>query len=109
MLIFKNEKLRVVIAEAIANKCKIALVKDQGVYFLSEKGEMENGERKHICYAEGCNPSVDAEWYETGRDECGGDDFVERFDPTDAVFTRVQKVKRDLQVDVSETSIGFSS
>lgn len=36
---FRGKDLRPVLNEAIANKCKIILVKDQGVYFLAERGE----------------------------------------------------------------------
>ncbi|MBL5864350.1 DUF3085 domain-containing protein [Serratia fonticola] len=36
------------------------LVKDQGVYWLSEQGErLPNGSQKHIAYAVGCNPDAD--------------------------------------------------
>ena len=36
---FKGTELRPVLAEAVANQCRIILVKDQGVYFLAERGE----------------------------------------------------------------------
>lgn len=36
---FKGTELRPVLAEAVANQCRVILVKDQGVYFLAECGE----------------------------------------------------------------------
>ena len=36
---FKGADLRPVLAEAIANQCRVILVKDHGVYFLAERGE----------------------------------------------------------------------
>ena len=58
---FKGTELRPVLAEAVANQCRVILVKDQGVYFLAECGERRSdGRQKTIAYAAGCNPDVDA-------------------------------------------------
>lgn len=35
----KGAELRPVLAEALANRCRVILVKDHGVYFLAERGE----------------------------------------------------------------------
>ena len=35
---FNGADLRPVLAEAEANKCRVVLVKDHGVYFLAERG-----------------------------------------------------------------------
>ena len=54
---FKGTELRPVLAEAVANQCRVILVKDQGVYFLAERGERRpDGRQKTIAYAAGCNP-----------------------------------------------------
>ena len=59
---FKGTELRPVLAEAVANQCRVILVKDQGVYFLAECGERRSdGRQKTIAYAAGCNPDVDAD------------------------------------------------
>ncbi|TWR41707.1 DUF3085 domain-containing protein [Xanthomonas vasicola] len=42
---FKGSDLRPVLTEAIANQCRVILVKDQGVYFLAEHGERRPGGR----------------------------------------------------------------
>lgn len=34
---FKVTDLRPVLAEAVANQCRVVLVKDQSVYFLAER------------------------------------------------------------------------
>jgi Protein of unknown function (DUF3085) len=107
---FKNAALRPVLVEAVTNQCQIVLVKDQGVYFLAERGERQpNGHQKLIAYAVGCNPGVDPfeTWWERGRIELGGDDFVEYFDPRDAVFTRIQSSQDDLELSATETHLSL--
>ncbi|ASD11642.1 DUF3085 domain-containing protein [Pseudomonas aeruginosa] len=98
-LIFKSSDLRPVLAEAIANQCRVILVKDQGVYFLAEHGERRpDGRMKLLAYAVGCNPDTDPfdDWWELARAELGGDDFGEFLDPNDGVFTRILHSTDDL-------------
>ncbi len=105
MLRFRNADLRPVITEALENKCKLVLVKDQGVYFMSERGEQTpQGRRKLLAYAVGCNPDIDPfdDWWELARTELGGDDFAEYLDPANAVFQRILASKDDLQVTATE-------
>ena len=57
---FKGSDLRPVLAEAVANQCRVVLAKDQGVYFLAEHGERRpDGRVKLLAYAVGCNPDTD--------------------------------------------------
>ena len=89
---FKGTDLRPVLAEAVVNLCRVILVKDQGVYFLAERGERRpDGRQKLVAYAVGCNPDVDAfhDWWELVRAEFGSDDFGEFFDPRDGVFALI--------------------
>ena len=105
MLRFRNADLRPVITEALQNKCKLILVKDQGVYFMSERGEQTpEGRRKLLAYAVGCNPDVDPfdDWWELARAELGGDDFAEYIDPANLVFERVLNSQDDIQVKATE-------
>ena len=77
---FKGADLRPVLAETEANKCRVVLVKDHGVYFLAERGERTSeGRQKLLAYAIGCNPDIDPfdDWWERARTELGGDDFAE--------------------------------
>ncbi|KFK91753.1 DUF3085 domain-containing protein [Serratia sp. Ag2] len=111
-LLFKGSDLKPVIAEALANQCQLILVKDQGVYWLSQKGErLPSGRQKHIAYAVGCNPDVDPfdNWWEVARAEFGGDDFGEWFDSTDALFKRILHDGWDLEVSATSTEITLSA
>ena len=107
---FKGSDLRPVLAEAVVNQCRVILVKDQGVYFLAERGERRpDGRQKLITYAEGCNPDVDAfdDWWELARAEFGGDDFGEFFDPQDGVFALILNGEGDLEVSATATHLSL--
>ena len=107
---FKGTDLRPVLAEAVVNQCRVILVKDQGVYFLAERGERRpDGRQKTIAYAAGCNPDVDAfdDWWELARAEFGGDDFGEFFDPLDGVFTLILSGEGDLEVSATATHLSL--
>ncbi|WP_057725611.1 DUF3085 domain-containing protein [Pseudomonas orientalis] len=96
------------LAEAIANQCSIILVKDQGVYWLAERGERQaNGRQKLIAYAVGCNPDVDAfdDWWALARNELGDDDFGEHFDPQSEAFTRIVNGEDDLELAATATHL----
>ena len=113
MLLFKKADLLPVLNEAASHQCQLILVKDHGVYFISEKGEMEGDPQrsKHIAYAQGCNPDVDQfdDWWERGIREMGGDDCAEYFDINDGVFKLLLAGGHDLQVQASQTSIELAA
>lgn len=106
---FKGADLRPVLAEALANRSKVILVKDHGVYFLAERGERrpEDGCQKLLAYAVGCNPDVDPfdSWWELARSELGGDDFGEHFNPKSKVFTHILNSEDDLQLSATSTHL----
>lgn len=107
-LLFKGSDLKPVLAEAIANQCSIILVKDQGVYWLAERGERQaNGRQNLIAYAVGCNPDVDAfdDWWALARSELGGDDFGEHFVPHSEAFTRILNAEDDLELAATATHL----
>lgn len=107
---FKGSDLRPVLKEAIANQCRVILVKDQGVYFLAEHGERRPGGRvKLLAYAVGCNPDTDPfdNWWELARDELGGDDFAEYFDPKDGVFNHMLHSADDLILSATATHLSL--
>ena len=109
-VLFKANDLRPVLAEAVANQCRVILVKDHGVYFIAEQGERRpDGGQKLIAYAVGCNPDVDAfdDWWERSRAEFGGDDFGEFLDPQDRVFALVLNGGSDLEVSATETHLSL--
>lgn len=102
---FKGAALRPVLAEAAANQCRVILVKDQGVYFMAERGESRaDGRRKTIAYAVGCNPDVDAfdDWWGLARA-----DFGEFFDLQERVFARILHSEDDLEVSATATHLSM--
>ena len=112
MLRFRNADLRPVLEEAIANTCKIAFVKDHGVYFLAERREKgPDGKVKNIAYAIGCNPAVDPfdDWWNLACDALGGDDFVETLNPEDPVFAHILNSANDLGLTATETALHLGS
>ncbi|MGP3790501.1 DUF3085 domain-containing protein [Pseudomonas sp. B392_1p] len=99
---FKGADLRPVLAESIANRCSLILVKDQGVYFIAEHGEHrpEDGRQKLVAYADGCNPDVDPfdDWRVRSCTELGENDFRWFFKPQHEVFDRSLSSTDDLQM-----------
>lgn len=111
-VLFKGTELRPVLAEAVANQCRVILVKDQGVYFLAERGErLPDGRQKLIAFAIGCNPDVDPfdDWWELARTEFGGDDFGEYLDPLDDVFAHILYSGDDLAVSATSTHLSLQA
>lgn len=107
---FKGADLRPVLTEAIANQCRIVLVKDQGVYILAERGERRtDGRQKLLAYAVGCNADTDPfdDWWFLAQRELGGDDFAEYFDPKDGVFTRILHTADDLMLSATATHLSL--
>ncbi|WJV27622.1 DUF3085 domain-containing protein [Pseudomonas chlororaphis] len=108
MLRFRGATLLPVLKEAQSNKCQVILVKDEGVYFMSQIGEKDHtGRHKLLCYADGCNPETESfdDWWELSRQECGGDDFGEFFDLSDDIFQHLLKGGNDLFVIVTDSEI----
>lgn len=92
MIRFLASDLRPVVVEARTHGCRVILVKDHGVYMMSEKnGAPGNGQPRLVAYAVECNPQTVPfdEWWDRAVAEFGGDDFSEYFDHDAAVFDRV--------------------
>lgn len=110
-VIFKAETLIPVIQEAMNNKCAVFIVKDHGLYMMSEQGKFDQntGKRLTLSYAEGFNPDLaDAEdWYDELRDVCGGDDFCETLPVTDSVLQGVIRHHADLAVSFTATQFRY--
>ncbi len=108
---FNGAELRPVLAEAVANQCRVVLAKDQGVYFLAERGDRrpEDGRQKLLAYAVGCNPDVDPfdNWWELASAELGGDDFGEYFNPKSTVLTRILNSEDDLELSATATHLSL--
>ncbi|GHU04849.1 hypothetical protein FACS1894158_06040 [Betaproteobacteria bacterium] len=109
---FKNADLRPVLVEAVTNQCRVILAKDQGVYFMSEKGERRpDGRWERIAYAVGCNPDIDPfdDWWSRVNSEFGGDDFAEFFDPQEGVFAHLLQSADDLRVSATATRLNLQA
>ena len=78
---FKTEEIKGCIQHSMQNgKNEIVLVHDQGIYCMTA-GKRTDDEVKggaYICYAQGCNPKVDEDFYDEASYLVGGDDFAER-------------------------------
>lgn len=112
MLRFKGADLRPVIAEAIANKCGLSLLTDEGVYLIADIGEdTPDGRRKLIAYAVGCDPDIDHfdAWSQTVLAELGEEDFIGWFDVQEAVFQRILNSDDDLQLFATQTHLSIAA
>ena len=109
MLRFTGSELQTVLAEAGINGCRVLLVKDHGVYLMSEIGENkpDGGGRKCVAYATGCDPNVDDfdVWWNRAQDELGGDDFAEYFDIDDPVLASLRGTAGSLVVEATSTDL----
>ncbi|KMW74171.1 hypothetical protein TI10_08130 [Photorhabdus luminescens subsp. luminescens] len=104
MLLFKAKDLKPVLQEAIAHQCDVLLVKDQGIYIMSDIGSMQNG-KYLVAYACGYHPEKDEGWYERAREESGGDDFAEKLGFSISTLNRLLNDKCDLKVALTATQI----
>ncbi|EBI0477644.1 DUF3085 domain-containing protein [Salmonella enterica subsp. enterica serovar London] len=101
MLKFSAKDLKPVLLEARKNHCGVVLVKDHGVYIMSETGELTPRGRK-VAYAKGCHPEKDEAWWDTARAEVGGDDFGETINQTKSMINRILNERRMLSITVSD-------
>ncbi|EIL7091998.1 DUF3085 domain-containing protein [Salmonella enterica] len=100
MLKFSAKDLKPVLQEARKNNCGVVLVKDHGVYIMSEIGALTSRGRK-VAYAKGCHPDKDEAWWETARAEVGGDDFGESIDLTESMINRILNEGKPLYITAS--------
>jgi len=107
MLRFKAKDLLPVLQEALANRCDILFVKDDGVYIFSDKCERDGPNPRHIAYAVGCNPRTDdfESWWALAHSELGGDDFGEHFNPNESIFQQIIRLKYDLTITATSTEL----
>lgn len=78
-LVFKAAEVTRVVEHTVKTEGQILLVHDHGIYLMSngEPRDMFNETSNYVAYAQGCDPELDPDWYETARDLVGGDDFGE--------------------------------
>ncbi len=101
MIRFLASELRPVIEQARALHCDLLLVKDHGVYFMSDKHEPSDSEPlRPVAYAVECHPEKLPfdQWYDRAIQEFGGDDFGENFANNNPLFDLVLKQNCDLEI-----------
>ncbi len=101
MLKFKKTELLPLVS-AVPADSDLLLVHDQGVYIMSMAQPV--GQRT-IVYAEGCNPDIDADWWERSRRLVGGDDFGEPFAKAGVILQNLRHAKAGLQLRVTPDQI----
>ncbi|EAQ5767330.1 DUF3085 domain-containing protein [Salmonella enterica] len=99
MLKFSAKDLKPVLQEARKNHCGVMLVKDNGVYIMSETGILTPRGRK-VAYAKGCHPQKDDNWWETALIEVG-DDIGESLDLTESMINRILNEGKPLYITAS--------
>jgi len=68
-LIFENiEALK-----TLNPKTPLRLVHDHGVYLFA----VQDDNKRAVCYAKGCDPDKNRNWYDRAHRLVGGDDFAE--------------------------------
>ncbi|WP_307850636.1 DUF3085 domain-containing protein [Burkholderia cenocepacia] len=70
MIRFTASDLRPVLVEARTHACHLVLVKDQGVYMMTDKtNASDDGLPRLIAYGAGCNPETVPfdDWWERAR------------------------------------------
>ena len=111
-VIFTAAALRPVIQEARHHQCPLMLVKDSGLYFMAEKGDLNpDSGRRLVAYAEGFDPDKADfdEWYDTLRAICGGDDFAETIDSGTSLMSLVLDMDVNLRVEFTEHSFTIAA
>ncbi|EOI6865100.1 MULTISPECIES: DUF3085 domain-containing protein [Enterobacterales] len=105
-IIFKAEALIPIINEAMVNDCELILVKDHGLYIMSQHGQKNGKGHFNVAYAEGFNAElIDFDdWYDKLIDICGGDDFGEYINPKQPLFEELVKMNRDLKITFTPTA-----
>jgi hypothetical protein len=84
---------------------RLIFVKDQGIYLMAavkgQDSQMFNNQREDLCYADGCNPDTDEDYYDRSRDAVGGDDFAMDIDDM-AFIEKWVELGYDIFFDVTQ-------
>lgn len=112
MLRFRSSELLPVLEEAQSDNCRVVLIQDHGVYFISEFAERTiEVPWTNLAYAIGCNPRVDAfdKWWNTAQSELGGDGLREYFDLSDPVFRALLSGAEDLLIEAHHNHLSLQA
>lgn len=103
-LVFKAADVKQVVEHAITTEGQLLLAHDQGVYLMSNGQPLDKVDdtKNFVVYAEGCNPEVSAEWYDTAHSLVGGDDFA-------AELPFLEAIKEQIDSGVQEITLKFEA
>jgi len=82
------------------------LVHNQGVYLMATSFLPESTPEKSIVYAQGCDPSKDADWNQISRQLVGADDFCQPL-PSEWLERAILDECTVVRIEVSEDDISF--
>ena len=99
----KNDVLALL--STLKKDSKIMLVGDQGVYLMS----FDSVVPRKIVYAEGCNPDIDSEWYETKDSVFGGDDGGDEIGTVESLLRIANVCSKWVVVKLTATQICIQS
>lgn len=94
--------------DTATTKPMVVLVGDQGVYLMSNglPGDMHQPPSTwFVAYAQGMNPGLDADWWDTKRAVYGGDDGADALDLVDALRALLDRGDAQIHLRLSDTSI----
>jgi hypothetical protein len=87
----------------------ITLVHDQGIYLMSFKEKMVDGQTKRtVVYARGLDPKDGEEVWDKARAAVGGDDFAEKVTTAKDMLDVLEKSEGDIIIGVTESAFSVS-
>jgi len=95
----KNEVITLV--SALKKDSKVMLVGDHGVYLMSFTQPVP----RVIVYAQGCNPHIDEDFYDTKHDVFGGDDGADEIGTAESLLRIASVSTKWVIVKLSATKI----
>lgn len=106
-LVFNTEEVKRVVEHAINNQGQLLLVKDQGIYLMSDAkpADMIDEGKHFVTYAEGCNPDTNEEWYDTAVNLAGGDDFGETLPFAEVIKQQCDNNAREITIVLTNDKI----
>ncbi|HBM3184912.1 TPA: DUF3085 domain-containing protein [Klebsiella oxytoca] len=97
MLRFNSRALKGVLKEAAGNGRRLQLIRDRGIYLVTENGRLRHGQPRYVAYAEGCDPQKDADWQKMTEYLAGPDTFTDLPQLSEAIRVRIMASEAQLR------------
>lgn len=107
MLKFKKTEI-INLCKALKQTDKVTLVGDHGVYIMESWVEGRKG-TGIICYAEGCDPKKDEDFYDNKVAEFGGDDGADEVGTVGELLRIANASKTFIEVKLTTKQIKITS